>query len=279
MVIITILAAVKTSTDLVLASDSKVSTLGIGGIDEHGNPIYLNQAYDYATKISFSPRNVWTVGLAGQASIGAIGISDIIQNMLPPDVLVFDSRTQQDEKLSDLVNFIANIRHSYYYETLTISPNLWSPTTLFIFSSDPEGRSVRGWRVEFVEDRFASTEILCNPSVYLEGSYKHAFSLLYGYSTDIINELSASLDCETDIIFQASNKIPIKPINMINFGPMPLQDAIEFATFLVEVQIQMERFVPGNPVCGGPIDIAIIHGLPMHSVTWFPGKQIHHPRV
>lgn len=275
---ITILAAVKTSTDLVLASDSKVSTLGIGGIDQQGKPIYLNQAYDYATKISFSRNNVWTVGIAGAASIGAIGFNDIIQNLLPADVLVFSNRAEQDEKLNKLVSFIANIRLSYYYEELNLSPEFWDHTVLLIFSSDPEGRSVRGWRVFYFEDRFTSEEILNHPSVYLEGSYKHAFSLLYGYNVDVMNELAVTLDCDKDSIFHGINT-SIKPITMLNLGPMPLQDAIEFATFLIEVQIQMERFVPGNPVCGGPIDIAIVHGLPKNSVKWFPGKQIHHPRT
>ncbi|MGE5391152.1 MAG: hypothetical protein ACM3PE_08845 [Deltaproteobacteria bacterium] len=275
----TIFAVVKTNTDLILASDSKVSTMGIGGLDENGKLIYFNQAYDYATKICFSPKNVWTVGVIGQSSIGNLGISDIIHNLLPSDTLVFSNRAEQDEKLNKLISFIADIRHSYYYDKLSLAPQYWSSTKLLVFSSDPEDRGVRGWQISFVEDRFDQTDILPVPGVWIEGSSKHAFSLLYGYSFDVIDEISATLDCEKETIYETVNNKLIKPINMINFGPMPLQDAIEFATFLVEAQIQMERFVPGNPVCGGPVDIAIMHGLPTNSVTWFPGKQIHHPRT
>jgi hypothetical protein len=39
---------------------------------------------------------------------------------------------------------------------------------------------------------------------------------------------------------------------------MPLQDAIDFADFLVDVTIKFARFRPGAPTVGGPIEIAAI---------------------
>ena len=42
------------------------------------------------------------------------------------------------------------------------------------------------------------------------------------------------------------------------FPPMPIQDAIDLAEFLVHTAIQFSRFLPGPKVVGGPIEIAAI---------------------
>jgi hypothetical protein len=42
------------------------------------------------------------------------------------------------------------------------------------------------------------------------------------------------------------------------FAPMPIQDAVEVAEFLVRTQIEFSRFQVGAQVVGGPIEIATI---------------------
>jgi hypothetical protein len=42
------------------------------------------------------------------------------------------------------------------------------------------------------------------------------------------------------------------------FNGMPLQDAIEYAAYIVNVVIGRFRFVAGPPLCGGQIDLAVI---------------------
>jgi hypothetical protein len=44
----------------------------------------------------------------------------------------------------------------------------------------------------------------------------------------------------------------------IVFAPMPIQDAIDLARFLVDASIKFSRFVPGPQVVGGPVEIAAI---------------------
>lgn len=44
----------------------------------------------------------------------------------------------------------------------------------------------------------------------------------------------------------------------IVFSPMPIQDAIDLAEFLVHVAEAFSRFTPGAPTVGGPIEIAAI---------------------
>ena len=42
------------------------------------------------------------------------------------------------------------------------------------------------------------------------------------------------------------------------FAPMPIQDAIDLAEFLVHTAINFSRFTPGAQVVGGPIEVAAI---------------------
>ncbi len=54
------------------------------------------------------------------------------------------------------------------------------------------------------------------------------------------------------------------------FNGMPLQDAIDFAEYCVQVVIGRYRFGPGAPLCGGDIDIAVIRP---NSFRWSRHKQ------
>jgi hypothetical protein len=54
------------------------------------------------------------------------------------------------------------------------------------------------------------------------------------------------------------------------FDGMPLQDAIDYAVYLVNVVIGRFRFVVGAPLCGGEIDVAVITP---GTFTWIQRKS------
>jgi hypothetical protein len=56
----------------------------------------------------------------------------------------------------------------------------------------------------------------------------------------------------------------------VYFNGMPLQDAIDYATYLVNVAIGRFRFVIGAPLCGGEIDVAVITP---NQFTWVNRKS------
>jgi hypothetical protein len=60
-----------------------------------------------------------------------------------------------------------------------------------------------------------------------------------GGATDIVNRLIAA------------DRLP-------EFGLLPLQDAVDYAIFLVEVTTKAMRFEPGIDTVGGPIDVLVI---------------------
>ncbi|MGN6109652.1 MAG: hypothetical protein ACTHU0_31380 [Kofleriaceae bacterium] len=69
----------------------------------------------------------------------------------------------------------------------------------------------------------------------------------------------------------------LRPIDKLNLWTMPLQDAIDLAVFLAHTQIEMDRFLPGLPACGGPIDVLVLRVVPDPEILSYPGKLLHHP--
>lgn len=49
-----------------------------------------------------------------------------------------------------------------------------------------------------------------------------------------------------------------QPPTVINHNLMPLKDAIDFAEFLIDVTIKLQRFEPKVKTCGGDIDVLVL---------------------
>lgn len=58
----------------------------------------------------------------------------------------------------------------------------------------------------------------------------------------------------------------------VAFDGMPLQDAIDFLVFILKTTIGTSTFCMGAPVCGEPIDVAII--TPEKKFQWIKQKQL-----
>ena len=123
-----------------------------------------------------------------------------------------------------------------------------------------------------------TTEILKRPFLWMEGSSTDAMCLLYGCRPDVLEGLREALGVPGDRFYEATgrNKV-ILPIGKVNFDAMPTQDAVELAFFIASVQIQMDRFLPGTPKCGGCVDIVMLRTVPRPLVHVFPGMILHHP--
>ena len=65
---------------------------------------------------------------------------------------------------------------------------------------------------------------------------------------------------------------PYIPIAMPNFHLLTLQDAIDYAIFLMQTTIQFQRFATMIPTCGGDIDIAVI--THQEGFMWIERKEL-----
>ena len=120
---------------------------------------------------------------------------------------------------------------------------------------------------------------MTSPGIRLEGSYGEVFGLLYGYAPSVLGGVLDKLGVAPEAFRRALGELPfLSPVEKVNPWAMPIQDAVDLAVFLAEVQVQMDRFLPGTPACGGPIDVMVLQMAPEACITAYPGKTLHHPR-
>jgi hypothetical protein len=114
--------------------------------------------------------------------------------------------------------------------------------------------------------------------MWLQGETNHVFTLFWSMHGTHASALAARLGIdEPAMVAHLSELHDHRAISQINFWAMPVQDAIDLAVFAAKVEINMERFCAGEPVCGGPIDLMTLEMGPSVKIRSFPGKALHHP--
>lgn len=119
------------------------------------------------------------------------------------------------------------------------------------------------------------------PSI-IEISTSQRLKALWKGQTDVITRLVWGFDPRIGRLswFQPNHVEELQKLNyVIRFDAMTLQDAVDFAIFLIRTTIDMQRFSdgisldPGDiPGTGGPIDIAVIR--PNEGFSWVQKKEL-----
>lgn len=81
-----------------------------------------------------------------------------------------------------------------------------------------------------------------------------------------------SISGDQRVILKLWKEDPNIPIPMPPFQLLPLQDAIDYAVFLIDTTIKFQRFTPMTPTCGGNIDVAVI--TPHLGFQWISRKEL-----
>lgn len=270
----TIAIAIRAGSSVVFAADSKLTTVRIVGLEEDGSPRLVDQTYDNATKVVHDRSRSLMAMVAGHANIGQEAATDFVSRR---QLQVTGSVGDQDRAIADIVAQMVDQKRAYWAGT-RVPPERWPGPTLLLAASSPDGKTPRVWRVTLDGPDFGISEVLKSPGIRLEGSYDEVFSLLYGFDWNQLNRICEKLGVEGERLKETIEKLDVlAPIDKINFWSMPIQDAIEMAVFLANVQVEMDRFLPGTPACGGPIDVMVLHTAPEPGILSYPGKVLHHP--
>ena len=107
----------------------------------------------------------------------------------------------------------------------------------------------------------------------LSGFSPLIFQILADLGVQSPNGPATAQQLQTDLgpLFQARLQLPVA------FPPMPIQDAIELARWLVHTAIMASRFSPGPQVVGGPIEIATI--TKHEGYKWISRKHYYDKRL
>lgn len=272
----TVEIAVRTASAVVFAADSKLTTRSLVGFDKKGHPEFLIQTYDNAIKLGHDVDKHLIAAVAGNGSLGNKSVIDHLSQQRPKIAQVSDNN--QEQYLAEALWEMGAIRFDFW-TGLKVPVAQWPDTVVLTATISPSDSRPRVWRAVYEQNTCVVQEILTNPGVYLEGSYHEVFSLLYGYHPQVIEQACSLYKRSRKRISQIFNDPRVLgPIARLNIGPMPIQDAMDLAYFLAGVQIEMDKFLPGTPVCGGSIDLMVLQGVPFRDIKEFPGKQLTHPR-
>jgi hypothetical protein len=273
----TIAIAIQTNTAAIFAADSRLTTSGFVGFDDAGEPQFVNQTYENATKIVQDTQGLAMAVIAGSATLGPVGVLDYIASSVVPRA---SATGDQEALIKGYADGVAKLRADYWKEK-KVAEDRWPQTVALVAVATDVSRSPQVWSIELRTEQ--PSVVLIKRSVYLQGTYDSAASVLFGYRIDVIDALAKELKCGDqpvgeDAIYDILRSVKVlSPIDKLSTGVMPIQDAVELAVFLVTVQIQMERFLPGEPYCGGPIDVMVLKTAPNPEILWLPGKALHHP--
>jgi hypothetical protein len=98
------------------------------------------------------------------------------------------------------------------------------------------------------------------PGINWGGQAESIQRMLFGFSPSIFEVLAQVSNPPKDPA-EVAKLAPLLISRLrapLVFAPMPIQDAIDVARFLVHTAIMFSRFLPGPNVVGGPIEIAAI---------------------
>lgn len=270
----TICVSVKVGEGLVLAADSKVVLEGIVQSPQGVQQKTILQHFDYANKVTHFKDYPIGVLNWGLASINNRTIQSLIMEFeynYPPIVDKADYTVK--EIAGQLIEFI-KVKYELAFHDVNARPSLglliggYSSNTFFgeKYSYEfPHSADLADLRPDnpdgtpnFGANWFGMTDALQR--------------LVLGFDSQALQELVNRGVDPTLIQGWISDGVPSLPLV---FDGMPVQDAIDFAEYAIQVVIGRFRFGIGIPLCGGEIDIAVITP---NTFRWAKRKQwgMHH---
>lgn len=264
----TICVSVQVAEGLVFAADSVV-TLTATITDQFGNQqTGVIQTFNYAAKVAHIKDYPIGVMNWGLASIGDRSIQSLIMEFeYGYPSLAENQKFSVKTVANDLIEFIKSrydafiAQHApgglgmliggYSYDAF-FSEQYQYEFPMFTELKEPRPRKPDGTPL-FGSSWFGLTDALVR---LVKGFFPPALDELIkrGVDKDIIQKWAEDGISELPLIFDG----------------MPLQDAIDFAEYCIQVTIGSTRFGPGAPLCGGDIDIAVMRP---QSFAWAKRKQ------
>ena len=279
--------SVKVSEGLVLASDSASAIHG--EVIENGQKRMggVLKTYEHSRKLSHIKDYPIGTLTWGQALVGARSVESLIKEYeysLPSlkeeqekiDTLRRQGKAELDERPEYNVKTIAEglLEHvtTYYNEEYSKKEGAEKPNIGILVSGYTSGEFFpEQWLIELPKNQQVS-------QVRPDTDKKPDFGANWYGLTDAIIRLHWGRDNEAIELLTKHFNLDEKEVRRVidslqyrvPFDGMPLQDAIDYAVYLINVAIGRFRFVIGAPLCGGEIDVAVVTP---NTFTWVQRKS------
>jgi hypothetical protein len=257
---LTIAISVKVHDGLVLAADSASTIMaGQGGVQGVYN------VYNNANKVFNLYKGLpiggitWGAGSIGHASISTL-VKDLRKRFMGNDPnWKFDPNPYTMEEVAKRTReFLFEELYEPLYQAV---PDNEKPELGFLVAGYSSGQDLaEEWLIQ-ISRAGCPAPSLVRPQqecgVIWFGQPEAINRLLLGWGTALPSVLQ-DLGVPDDQIGPAMAQITTALSTPLVIPPMPIQDTIDLAEFLVHLTIMYSRFSPGAPTVGGPIESAAI---------------------
>jgi hypothetical protein len=252
---VTIVVSVKINDGIVLSSDS-ATTLS----NDKGEVVNV---YNNANKIFNLYKGLpvaaatWGSGQIGHASISTLA-KDLRANFVHGgDGWKIDPKKyEMSEIAARLKLFFFDKKHKEVYREKAVTPFLG--LRIAGYSADAELPEI--YDLSIHNGQCSGPTLVSGQNdigIHWNGECEAVQRLIIGFGTTAVDALKAAgLDDESIPRFVQAVRPHLQ--KALCFAPMPVQDAVELAEFLVRTQVEFSRFQAGAQVVGGPIEIATI---------------------
>jgi len=279
---VSVALSLKVNDGVVLASDSAATLVAA---NQQGNTGVAN-VYNNANKIC-NLRKGFPVGAItwGSAGIGSSSISflfkefrEIISGRNPDrEEWAIDENTYTIEEIAEkLAEFIYEEKYLPAYGDRDEKPGLG----FFVTGYSHSGDLAEEYEVTISDgDLEGPTMVREKDEVGVtwraQGEAIHR--LLLGFSGNIEQVLKENLGIPSEQIGDVLTILRQTLTAPLVNAPMPIQDAINLAEFLVDLTVKFSRYSPGAPTVGGPIEIASI--TKHEGFKWVERKHYYGPEL
>lgn len=254
----TIIASVKVRDGLVLGTDSMSQ---IQGQDPAGN-IAIIKSYSNAKKLF--QVNDWPIGVM------SYGLGNLGQRSIQGLVSEFGAEYQGNPSVEDVTNGLFAFFEEKYNEIWGEEENK-SGLGFFVAGYSRSEPFPEEWEFALPRDSQAKQ---VRPLDKFGASWRGVdmpFTRLYkGFDPRGLHALK-----ERGVSQQAIDDAFMPFESPVVYDGMPVQDAINFVTFILDTTIGMATFELGPPTCGGPLQVATI--LPESGLAWISEPRFSIP--
>lgn len=258
--VMTIAIAVKVDDGIVLASDSAAT---FGWTDQSTGSYHVNQIYNNATKIFKLHKDLPLGAVAwGLGSIGRSSLKILAKDFRKE--LAANSNFHQDnycvEQVAHLFKEFMCDRH--YQTNFSSVAEKDKPQIGFMVAGYSTG-APRGevWRLELIKGVCFGPEKafdMDTSGFRWDGMPLALRRLVLGFDpiglTQVLQDAGLAADKVNEIIERCRLAFGFSLVN----DSMPIQDAIDLATFLEKTAAQYTRFCDGPDSVGGPAEVAVL---------------------
>jgi hypothetical protein len=262
----TIAISLKINDGLVLAADSASTVVAMTAGQPTGGVLNV---YNNANKI-FNLRKGLPIGAItwGGGSIGDASIATIIKDLrdrfsgknAPDESWPIDAKTYTIKDVAQ--KFRSFVYEELYQPAIKDVPGPYPDIGFIVAGYSSVGRAPEEYSININKDGSCPEPVLMRKAVEVgatwAGQPEALNRLIMGHGSNLPMILENNLGVPAaqipDVMGVIQQQLQIPMI----VAPMPLQDAIDLAEFMVETTIKFTRFIPGAATVGGPIEIAAI---------------------